>query len=223
MWTAENISLQAGIESADRAASECSDSGKHPKDVVHDVWSESWRGDIGRSCGAWLRYEDWARNPMEFWGHSGHCCYEHSPPHIKHCIYWVQVERGTDGMHNGYPHTVIKHRKRLVIQSWATDFRIYPMQVPNIYLVISRLIFTVYISRVLNLSSLHASKQGRRSSEKKTKNATGNPSQTGFNKLKSGQLCFQKFPTDPKANWSGQVGSFQLAKTRSRIAPHWYA
>ena len=38
--------------------------------------------------------------------------------------------------------------------------------------------------------------------------------------LKSGRMFFQKFPADPKANWSSQLGSFQLAKTRSRIIPH---
>jgi len=31
----------------------------------------------------------------------------------------------------------------------------------------------------------------------------------------------QKFPADPKTNWSGHSCSFQLAKTLPRTNPHW--
>jgi hypothetical protein len=58
--------------------------------------------------------------------------------------------------------------------------------------------------------------------EKKINLAMGAAHQTDFvqDEVRAVSLSVQKFPTDPKANWSGQLGSFQLAKTRSRMAPH---
>jgi hypothetical protein len=44
---------------------------------------------------------------------------------------------------------------------------------------------------------------------------------TGINEKHSVLKRFQKFPADPKTNWSSHSCSFQLAKTLPRTNPHW--